>query len=347
MNSHEQAPKPKPRRRRRTPAEAAGQVRSEAGPTSVAGLPAAGGPAAVAGAGLGPAPGIFPVETVRVPWSVRLGLVRHEVTADAGAIGPRRMLLRDSSGVLMVLALVVLLASQAAPTPAADGGAEESFPSGGGMLFPTGTLDLVSPTPEVTLAPGETARPTVAVTHATLPPWCANPTCTVFVTPSPSPTPTPTPTPGPVMVAVPDFATMTGTQYAAALAAVGLTSVLDLAANEANALVTTVAPMVGTLVPLGSSVTITTSPDVTVPPDPTITSGPAHGDAIATFVFDDAEAGVTFACQLDGGGYAPCASGVVYTVGQGKHVFKVSASDAAGNTSGAASWSWTVPGSAS
>ena len=162
MDKQEQAPKPKRRRRRRAAAEDAAQatVGDETPP---------------------PAPGIFPVETARVPWSLRLGLVRREVTAGAKGMGPRRMLLRDSSGVLMVLALVVLLASQVAPTPAADAGAEESFPDGGGVLLPTGTLDLLGPTPEVTLAPGETARPTVDITKATLPPWCANPKCTVFV----------------------------------------------------------------------------------------------------------------------------------------------------------------------
>src|SRR3972149_6197088 len=178
MDGQEHLPAPKRRRGRRGPAEDATQVGSATGvpPEDDTRLPA---------------PGIFPGEKVRVPWSARRGLVRHEITSGAKGMGPRRMLLRDSSGVLMVLALVVLLASQAAPTPAADGGTEESFPAGGGVLFPTGTLDLLSPTPEVTLAPGETARPTADVTHATLPPWCANPKCTVFVTPSPSPKATP------------------------------------------------------------------------------------------------------------------------------------------------------------
>ena len=359
MDGQEHLPAPKRRRGRRGPAEDATQVGSATGvpPEDDTRLPA---------------PGIFPVEKVRVPWSARLGLVRHEVTAGAKGMGPRRMLLRDSSGVLMVLALVVLLASQAAPTPAADGGTEESFPAGGVVLFPTGSLDLLSPTPETTLAPGETARPTVDITKATLPPWCANPKCTVFVTPSPSPKPTkkpappptaaPTPipcdplattcpSPTPVQVAVPPFTGQTGTAYEAALASLGFVAAYDPVANDPSAPVTAVSPVVGTLVPVGSTVTITTSPpppppptpDVTPPPDPTITSGPADGDTSATFLFTDTEAGVTFACQLNGGGYATCSSGVVYTVGDGSHTFMVTASDAAGNTSAPTAWSWTVP----
>jgi hypothetical protein len=142
-----------------------------------------------------PSPAQTPLEPVGRPWGVRLGMVRREATA--GPLGPRRMLIRDSSGVLMVLALLVLLASQIPTTPASgeenasNAGASSS---GGGLLLPGGTLNLFSPTPVQSLAAGKTPRPTFDVTHATLPPWCANLTCTVFVTPSPSPKPTAKPT---------------------------------------------------------------------------------------------------------------------------------------------------------
>jgi hypothetical protein len=137
-----------------------------------------------------------PLESIRRSVAIRLGLLRQEFTTETP--GPRRMLLRDSSGMLVVLAGRVRGAGQLPPPPAAEGGGE-AVPSGsgGGVLLPNGTLDLFSATPEATLAPGETPRPTFDVTHATLPPWCANPTCTVFVTPSPSPTPIPKATPAP------------------------------------------------------------------------------------------------------------------------------------------------------
>lgn len=154
-----------------------------------------------------PSPAQTPLEPVGRPWGVRLGMVRREATA--GPLGPRRMLIRDSSGVLMVLALLVLLASQIPTTPASgeeNGSNAGASSSGGAVLIPRGTLNLFSATPVQSLAPGETPRPTFDITHATLPPWCANLTCTVFVTPSPSPKPTPKPTATPT-VAPPSCAT--------------------------------------------------------------------------------------------------------------------------------------------
>jgi outer membrane biosynthesis protein TonB len=187
MDEQEHRPEPKRRRRRRPPAQPArlGGGVGELGPAA----------AAIMDAEL-PMPAPVPLESIRRSVAIRLGLLRQEFTTETP--GPRRMLLRDSSGMLVVLALLVLVASQLPPPPAAEGGGE-AVPSGsgGGVLLPNGTLDLFSATPEATLAPGETPRPTFDLTHATLPPWCANPTCTVFVTPSPSPTPNPKVTPAP------------------------------------------------------------------------------------------------------------------------------------------------------
>jgi hypothetical protein len=85
--------------------------------------------------------------------------------------------------------------------------------------------------------------------------------------------------------------------------------------------------------------------DTTPPPTPTISSGPANpsGSSNAHFVFSDAEAGVGFACQLDGGAYSPCSNPQDYAVADGTHTLVVEAVDAAGNASGpSAPYSWTV-----
>jgi hypothetical protein len=85
--------------------------------------------------------------------------------------------------------------------------------------------------------------------------------------------------------------------------------------------------------------------DTTAPPAPSVTSGP---EATTTekepkFTFKDAEAGVSFLCSLDGAAYSSCTSPATYEVGaQGQHTFAVEARDAAGNVSGASSYSWTV-----
>jgi hypothetical protein len=238
-----------------------------------------------------PSPAQTPLEPVGRPWGVRLGMVRREATA--GPMGPRRMLIRDSSGVLMVLALLVLLASQLPTTPASgeeNGSNAGASSSGGGLLLPGGTLNLFSPTPVQSLAAGKTPRPTFDVTHATLPPWCANLTCTVFVTPSPSPKPTAKPTakptpcdplatacptpvptatpvpsgPGPTpipQVAVPGFSCgTTGGEYAATLASVNLN---DGGHYKKTDMVLSVNPAPGTMVNEGSTVKITTDSSAT------------------------------------------------------------------------------------
>jgi sugar lactone lactonase YvrE len=88
------------------------------------------------------------------------------------------------------------------------------------------------------------------------------------------------------------------------------------------------------------------------PPAPTITSAPASfGNAdTATFVFTDAQAGVTFLCSMDGAAFTACSSGISYSglsltgssYGTKWHSFAVEAKDSAGNVSPEATWSWLI-----
>ena len=85
--------------------------------------------------------------------------------------------------------------------------------------------------------------------------------------------------------------------------------------------------------------------DATPPPSPSIDSGPPNlsNSASAQFTFSDSEAGVSFSCRLDGGSYTACTSPKSYSgLADGGHTFQVVASDAAGNQSSAASYSWTI-----
>ncbi|MFP5225360.1 MAG: OmpL47-type beta-barrel domain-containing protein, partial [Actinomycetota bacterium] len=81
--------------------------------------------------------------------------------------------------------------------------------------------------------------------------------------------------------------------------------------------------------------------------DPTvsITSGPdpLTNSTSATFQFTSSDAsGTTEACQLDGGGFASCASPASYAaLADGSHTFDVRATDGAGNAA-TASFTWTV-----
>ncbi|TMI95983.1 MAG: carboxypeptidase-like regulatory domain-containing protein, partial [Bacillati bacterium ANGP1] len=68
--------------------------------------------------------------------------------------------------------------------------------------------------------------------------------------------------------------------------------------------------------------------------DTFITSGPSGtiNTTTATFTFTASEAGSTFLCQLDGGGFAPCTSPKSYIgLTAGPHTFRVKARDQAGN----------------
>src|SRR5204863_10047006 len=87
-------------------------------------------------------------------------------------------------------------------------------------------------------------------------------------------------------------------------------------------------------------------PADTTPPDTTLTATPpaVTNSPSASFTFAATEAGSTFQCALDGGGFAPCASPQTYSaLASGNHTFQVRATDPAGNTDPTpASFTWTV-----
>lgn len=88
---------------------------------------------------------------------------------------------------------------------------------------------------------------------------------------------------------------------------------------------------------------VVTPPDTTAP-TVSFTSAPADGETAtsASFAFSGSEAGLTFSCSLDGGGFAACISPVNHNgLAPGKHAFVVRAADQAGNT-GEAAHSWTI-----
>ncbi|MEW5853280.1 MAG: hypothetical protein AB2A00_31155 [Myxococcota bacterium] len=82
------------------------------------------------------------------------------------------------------------------------------------------------------------------------------------------------------------------------------------------------------------------------PPDTNITGQPNNptNQTSATFTFTSTETGSSFECELDAGGFTPCASPRDFTgLGESTHTFRVRATDPAGNTdTSAASFTWTV-----
>jgi len=84
----------------------------------------------------------------------------------------------------------------------------------------------------------------------------------------------------------------------------------------------------------------------TVAPDTSVTAYPDNPSVRldASFSFASTEAGSTFECQLDGGGFSACTSPRAYAgLGHGAHTFAVRATDGAGNVDlTPASYSWTI-----
>src|SRR5207253_2854114 len=82
----------------------------------------------------------------------------------------------------------------------------------------------------------------------------------------------------------------------------------------------------------------------TLAPTASITASPTNpsNSSAPSFSFTS-EAGASFQCALDGAAFAACSSPKSYTgVAAGSHTFQVKATDTAGNTGTAASFTWTV-----
>lgn len=97
---------------------------------------------------------------------------------------------------------------------------------------------------------------------------------------------------------------------------------------------------VGNTTTIAVSLTIDTTP----PPAPQIVSAPANpSGGTAQFDFTVAETGVVTTCKLDTGAWAPCNAPVSYTgLAAGPHSFNVRATDAAGNVTTTAPYTWSV-----
>ncbi len=84
--------------------------------------------------------------------------------------------------------------------------------------------------------------------------------------------------------------------------------------------------------------------DTVAPPTPQINQAPSNpGGPFAQFGFSDTEAGTGADCRLDSALWATCTTPADYTgLSNGSHTFSVRATDAAGNVSTIASYTWTV-----
>jgi hypothetical protein len=94
----------------------------------------------------------------------------------------------------------------------------------------------------------------------------------------------------------------------------------------------------------GPNATYTWTIDTTTPAAPSITANPPvlSNSRAPSFSFTG-EAGATFQCQLDGGGFAACTSPKAYSgLAEGSHTFQVHQTDTAGNASPNASYTWTI-----
>ncbi len=96
--------------------------------------------------------------------------------------------------------------------------------------------------------------------------------------------------------------------------------------------------------PSGETATAAITVDSTPPPVPvlTLTPTPVSSDTV-TFAFTESEATATLECRMDTAAFLPCESPESYTgLTAGSHTFQVRATDAVGNVSAAASYTWTV-----
>ena len=96
----------------------------------------------------------------------------------------------------------------------------------------------------------------------------------------------------------------------------------------------------------GTPASYTWTVDLTAP-NTTIGTTPADpsNNTTPNFTFSSNEAGSTFECRVDGGGWSSCSSPdtISPALSAGSHTFDVRATDAAGNTDGTpASYTWTV-----
>jgi len=97
---------------------------------------------------------------------------------------------------------------------------------------------------------------------------------------------------------------------------------------------------------LGAVGTYTWTIDQTPPPAPNV-SGPSGVSSAPSeyFSFYNAEQGVDFECELDGGGWTPCDDTLGYTTGllaDTSHTFSVRSTDPAGNTSSVTTLAWVT-----
>src|SRR5205814_1980733 len=80
----------------------------------------------------------------------------------------------------------------------------------------------------------------------------------------------------------------------------------------------------------------------TVAPSASISASPTNpsNSSAPSFSFSS-EVGASFTCSLDGAAFAACSSPKSYTgVADGSHTFQVKATDTAGNTGTAATYTW-------
>ncbi len=85
----------------------------------------------------------------------------------------------------------------------------------------------------------------------------------------------------------------------------------------------------------------TVAPTATI--DPPTPADPSSDTDPEFFFSSDEDPNATFECQLDGAGFSPCTSGDTFPVtGEGSHTFEVQATDPAGNTGPADSFTWEL-----